>query len=282
MKHLILTLSVLFLISSICFAQAGSGEWNQVFSTGFDTKKEQAEWIQYDLGEENTSYVWVFDQNSPNSEPYCLGHWYPVGGMEITNHWMVSPLIQLDAGGRIDSLWSAFGGFGLPYNQDTVALYAFQGNQDPSLANNFQLIRLFTDTTYMNDQVWKKHENLEIPNITGDAYLAFRYQTIINWLDVKFDDLYVSKELFVGIEEQNYLANSVQLISNPVKNELRLKNDVLDEEVNATLINAKGQELNLFKLNTITTIDVSDLKSGIYFVNLKTKTANSVIKVIKQ
>ena len=277
MRFLSLTITIFLLSTNLLIAQ----QWDQVYSTGFDIGSENEQWTLYELGAVNDFYHWSFSQTNAHSEPSCLLHWYPVGGTEITDNWFVSPIIDFNGGARIDSVWALYEGFGLPYNEDTIALYAISGNQDPSLADNVQLVHLFTDETYNNDGVWRKYENIEVPNFAGNGYFAFRYKTIVNWLDVKFDDLYISRQNIVGLEENN-LANNIQLINNPVENEIRLNYNDNGELIKANLFNTKGQSLLTFSFESNTSIDVAHLSKGIYFLSLQTDSEQGTIKMLKQ
>src|SRR5690606_19684816 len=76
------------------------------------------------------------------------------------------------------------------------------------------LLHLFTDSTYNNDGVWYLLNAVNIPAASGSCYLAFRYETENNWLDVRFDRLVVSQSLPTQINQRK--SNTVfQVFPNP-------------------------------------------------------------------
>lgn len=208
-----LLLSVILLFFTALFSQA---QVSYPYFSGFDNAAEQQGWQQYEKGVSSMS-DWEYDTFQSFSSTTSLVHYYPVGGSQLTVDWMVSPKFDFSLGGSIDSLRYYFSGFGTPQPDDTVAIYLLQGSKNPDSATATLLFD-FRDTIYKADNTWRKLEALNIPATNQDAYLAFKYVTTVNWLDVRFDNIAVSGN-GIGIAEKEP-AKNVFLFPNPTQNEL--------------------------------------------------------------
>ncbi len=189
------------------------------YYTGFDNAAEQAGWVQYRKGATGSANF-AFDPNNAYSGPDCLYHPYPVGGTQETNDWFVSPVFDFSMGGVMDSLRCAFGGPGVPSDSDLVAVYLLNGAQDPYQAAYGTILLFFGGSNYVNDNHWRKFSNITIPAISGPSYIPFNYKTVVNWLDVRFDNLTVramSTGTFTGIQQQEAANPLTVLFPNPVK-----------------------------------------------------------------
>ncbi len=234
------------------------------YQTGFDNATEQMDWTEYRLGD-NSFYEWEFSGFMPYSAPECLSHNYPVGGSLPTDDWIVSPEFDFSSGGVIDSLRYAFSGFGTPMAGDTIAIYLINGSNDPALATTVTAIYSFTDSTYSNDGMWRKIENVTIPAISGQSYLAFRYTTTINWLDVRLDNLAVSGNS-IGLENLSLDKTSISLYPNPTDGvvQIGLKDKYLfGQKLLLKLYNITGALVFQKEISTEEQIEIDHLE-GIY------------------
>ena len=83
----------------------------------------------------------------------------------------------------------------------------------------------------------------------------------------------------VGIKENN-INNNISIYPNPVKNQLTITSD--NEKVNnIKIMDVTGKTLNVFAGNT-TTINVSDLAKGLYFLQIQTEKGIAVKRFIKE
>lgn len=193
----------------------------QDYFTGFDTPDEQAGWQLFQKGVQNNTYAWEFSLGTFTA-PNCLAHYYPVGGTMVLDDWMVSPAFDFSQGGSIDSLWYHFTGFGTPMAGDTIAIYVLNGNADPDLATSKQMLIDYT-VDYVSENLWKKDSNITISgNLPGNSYLAFRYTTVVNWLDVKFDNIFVSATSTAGLSSQSP-PKSLTVFPNPSNGQLNIQ-----------------------------------------------------------
>lgn len=252
--------------------------YSQNYSTGFDNTTEQNGWVEYRKGEESQFYFWNFSSISAHSAPNCLEHYYPVGGTNETNDWFVSPEFDFSKGGKIDSIWHHYSGFGVPMAGDTIALYVFNGSPDPDSASWTMLIN-FTDTSYKNDGIWKMDSNITVPVLQGKSYIALRYTTTSNWLDVKFDDIKIIGHNLTSID--NSVSSSISIFPNPATSNISIKYPV-DVSVNRASIYDASGKLCISNESSVNSIDISILPKGLYTLLLKTEQGVVQKKFLKQ
>ena len=253
--------------------------FSQTYKTGFDDAAEQNGWTQYRVGVEDPFYEWEFITSEAHSAPNCIVHNYPVGGTEITDDWFVSPVFDFSEGGMIDSVWHRFSGFGLPMAGDTVAIYLLNGSQDPELATSMTMLFNYVDTSYMNDGIWTLNTEIMIPNTSGESYIGFRYKTIVNWLDVRFDDVSITSNNSTGIKD-NILANSdITIFPNPSSDYINIRIDENLTIKTITLFDLKGKVLKSFNKNNKSFI-INDLKSGFYLLKINTEEGTIAKKLL--
>ena len=256
-----------FILISCTIIFANLSLYAQTYYTGWDNTAELNGWTQIKKGD-NGTYEWDFDNSTFKSPDSCLAHYYPVGGSIPTDNWFVSPVFDFFGGGQIDTLWKNYNGFGTPMMGDSLALYLLSGSSEPDLATK-TIIYNFADSTYSADNVWRKDSLITIPATTGDSYLAFRYYTTNNWLDVKFDNLYVTYTPSSSGLNDLSVANEMMIYPNPA-NELLNFSIKSNEKVNSiSVMDISGKEV-LKVDNSSTSFNVSMLKEGSYFLQIRT------------
>lgn len=84
--------------------------------------------------------------------------------------------------------------------------------------------------------------------------------------------------------DDNSLGDYVSIYPNPVKDELNIRTQNINEALNYEIVNALGQNVQVGKLpiNTLNRISLSALSTGIYFIKLSTTTGSFVQKIIKE
>lgn len=184
------------------------------YETGFDDVAEQTGWVEYRKGVIGQFQEWTYENSLAYSAPNCLIHYYPVGGTIPQDDWFVSPSFTITNGGILDSLRYHFAGFGTPQAGDTISVYLLNGSQDPDLATSSSVLVQFTGANYQNDNTWRLLSPISLPSQAGNCYIAFRYKTISNWLDVRFDNVGISRISGVGLDESN--STNIQVFPNPV------------------------------------------------------------------
>jgi hypothetical protein len=251
----------------------------QTYYTGWDTQAEVMGWTQVKKGD-NGIYDWNFESGSFISPDSALVHYYPVGGTIPTDDWFISPVFDFDEGGQIGSLWKNLGGLGLPMTGDSIALYLLNGSSDPDLATKTILYN-YADSTFLNDAVWRKDSNINIPPTTGSSYLAFRYYTTNNWLDVKFDNLTLTYFSNTGNINKNQINTPIKTFPNPVSSTLTIDFGNIDQKtiLDLNIININGQVAQKLSVNE-QFHHISGLENGLYFLQIITPQGNRAKKII--
>lgn len=248
------------------------------YYTGWDNASESSGWTQIKKGDTGF-YEWVKDGSTSVSPDSCLAHYYPVGGSVPTDDWFVSPVFDFSAGGWIDTLWHNYSGFGTPMAGDTIVLYLLNGSSDPDLATKTVLYS-FTDSTYNADNTW--YENLMIPvgTYAGNSYLAFRYYTTNNWLDVKFDNLHVTSFSTASINDIDF-ADAIAIYPNPAHNSVNfdLSPEFRNDLVSISIYDNSGRKIKEVNVND-NNIDLSSLDAGSYFIHFNSSHKNIVRKLV--
>lgn len=262
MKTLIVSIILLGTLSLL------KGQESLPYSTGFDSDSERMGWREFRLGKAtDPTYKWKYSTSDPKSSPNSLIHNYPVGGEDTTNDWFVSPAIDFSAGGTVDSLWYSFSGFGTPAEGDTIAVYLLEGNQNPALSDAKTRLVLFEDSLYQNDDSFRYLSGLTIPNTNKKAHIAFQYRTVVNWLDVKFDNIYISNET----SSQNKLTANRQLkvYPNPANKRISFEFPEENKVFNYKLQTLKGKQVKSGTLHSVKpTLNIDQLNPGIYLLKV--------------
>lgn len=271
--------TILFLVPFILFLNYSQLK-AQNYSTGFDTPAEQAGWIEFRTGSTEPFYHWIVSTFGGLSAPNSILHNYPVGGSIATDDWFVSPAFDFTNGGKIDSVWHSFAGFGLPQIADTVAIYLLNGSNDPGLALSKTMLHEYRDTNYTADNTWTLDTNILIPAQTGQSYIAFRYKTVVNWLDVKFDDLSITINGTIGIPQAQLKNSSISIYPNPTANVALI--DAADDMVINTisLFSNMGQEVGHFD-GSEKVINMEGLPSGLYILRMTSNHGIITRQIIK-
>ena len=235
------------------------------YFTAFDNSSQTEGWQEYRLGAESEFYYWEISSASPFSAPSCLSHNYPVGGSELTDDWFVSPGFNLPDGGTIDSLRYAFSGFGVPQDGDTVAVYVLTGSQDPANATSMTMIMDFRGEDYASDNTWRILSDVSIPASNETTYLAFRYTTVVNWLDVRFDNLRISSNTTIAVDEKSGFIE-LTVYPNPVSDIIFIESNHSNFEAKTVDVYDLGGKRVMSKRSVSDKINVSELDSGTYLM----------------
>lgn len=268
-------LAVCFGLSSMATAQTKS----LPYFTGFEDLMPVSDWQAVRKGATDPSYLWKIDNGHPYAGILSLFHGYPVGGSAATDDWFVSPAFSLNDGGKIDSIRHNFSGFGTPAAGDTVAIYLLKGNPDPALATSKTLLYDFRDTKYTADHLWYKTTNIAIPPTTGNSYIAIRYRTVSNWLDVRFDNVKISSNKPSSIGQVYKQGTDFTVSPVPVINSLTITSAIAFKQV--AIYDGMGRMLHSQAFQP--SIDLSGFPAGIYRLVLADEhQQKGIISITKQ
>ena len=258
MKQLII-LSLLLTMAVFSVA----AQVNLPYNSGFEGSPEQTGWVQYKKGTQSSFYEWEYVPSQGFGNSTALMHYYPVGGSVASDDWFVSPAFLIPTGGTLDSLRYSFTGFGLPQTDDTVFVYLLFGDQDPDVANNTTILYEFTGSNYQNDGTWRLLNPITLPaQPAGDSYLAFRYKTVNNWLDVHFDNVAISGNSAAGIAAAT--TRESVLYPNPSNGSVMFKSGKeLTSECRFELYDLTGKLVHKETVDATNPIDL-DLEPGCY------------------
>lgn len=247
------------------------------YVSGFDNAVEKAGWQQIRNGSDGLN-EWRFNPDMPYSPTESLSHNYPVGGTTVTDDWFVSPPFSLPEGGSVDSLRYNFSGFGVPAETDTIALYLLVGDPNPEEATSVTLLHDFRGEDYVGDGQWRIMESIDLPSTSTTAYIAFRYKTTVNWLDIKFDNISVSGEGTTSINLGLTATNSLAVFPNPTTGKLHLQSEAALKEI--SIVDIAGRILHQQTFSS--EIDLSEFENGIYIISCSDLKNNIIVKrVIK-
>lgn len=254
-----------FALLIICEAKA---QTPLPYQTGFDSQQQQTGWTQYRKGYVSQFQEWDFDNFQSFSPTNSLVHYYPVGGSDTLDDWFVSPPFDLSGGGTLDSLRYYFSGFGVPNDLiDKVYVYLLNGSADPELATAQLELHRFDAANYQNDNTWRLLNPVILPPEPGSSYLAFRYVTVNNWLDVRFDNIAISGIGSASFEEPG--VSDMYLFPNPADQNFSLiTNGTGFQEL--SLYDATGRKV-VEQVVEAGNIDCSWLQPGSYHYTIVSK-----------
>ncbi len=234
------------------------------YFTGFDNSSQQSGW-QHFRKADSSNTNWGYASFNAFSSPNALAHFYPVSGTSATDDWFVSPTFSFSAGGKIDSIRHNFSGFGTPGAGDSIAIFLLSGSADPALASKTLLHDYIIN--YTNDNVWHKDTGIVIPPTAGLSYIAFKYKTIVNWLDVLLDNLAISGNPSSGTISLQAQNNPFNVYPNPAKDKFIIQS--VKDNFDMEIINSFGKVIYVEKsCKSNEQFDCSGFNNGIYFISI--------------
>ena len=210
-----------------------------------------------------------------------MGAWASVmpaqGGTGPNNDWLVSPVINLTgATGSSLSVWVK--SLSSSYGLETYKIGVYTGTGTPTSAADFTIISGARNLTapYPN---WAE----KIQSLSAYDGQSIRIGILCNSVDhymFMVDDFKVTA---TTLKVDNNLATKFSVSPNPTSNVVYLNNNanILMNEVKVTDMN--GRTVKSLKLNGVsnTQVDVSDLASGVYLMDIASDQGNITKKVIK-
>jgi Secretion system C-terminal sorting domain len=237
------------------------------YFTGFDNTAQKAGWQEFRKGSTSNG-GWDYPSAAPFSSPNALSHGFPLGGSSPTNDWFVSPAFNFSNGGKIDSIRHLFSGFGSPGESDTIAIYLLTGSPDPALASSKVLLYDYK-TKYMSTNNWELDSPITIPSKSGSSYIAFKYSTTQNWLDVNFDNIRISGKANTALNNIA-TAQSFRVYPNPASNyaELIFPDNTSAIEIYNNCGQLMYQEITNGLINT--NVSLHAFENGLYHIHFIT------------
>ena len=203
----------------VLFSIESKAQVSLPYYTGFDNVSQQTGWTEYKKAATTFSHWGYGGTGNSYSAPSSIGHDYsPSTGITLTDNWYVSPAFSITNGGKLDSIRYMFSGFSQPVAGDTIAIYLLNGSQDPSLATLKTLLFDFRDSDYIADNVYRVKTDISLSASTEPSFIAIRYRNSdcsSKWLTVNFDNIAISANGSVGINDLDNRAGKVNIYPNP-------------------------------------------------------------------
>lgn len=236
-------------------------------------------WTTYELGTNNPDdFPWYITIHNPYSPSFSMMHTCNTGTTQA-NDWTVSKKpFSFAAGGKIDSIRSWITGTHPPAPGDTIGIYLLTGNMDPDLASAKILLRDFRGANFETD-TWIKTTDISIPPTPGTSYIAFRYKTADNCINIFLDNMHLSGNASTGITPVFKAGEDFTTVPNPVVDNLTIQSKEQFEIINMYDIAGRKVHSQSFQR----TISISFLPRGTYILELIDKNKKKGIqKIVKQ
>ena len=200
----------------------------------------------------------------------------PGTGGVANNDWLISPPITLGSSGNELSVWVK--SMSDTYGLEDYSIGVYVGSGTPTSGNDFTL---FLDALGLEAPFpdWQE-VILSLDDYSGQTVrIGIRNEGLDQYMFM-VDDFKVTTE-DLGVNES--LARKFSTYPNPANNVVNVSNNynILLTDVNITDIN--GRTVKTLKVNNLTEVQVniSELNTGVYFMNIDTDSGRVVKKFIK-
>lgn len=238
-----------------------------------------ARWAAYQLGTNDPDdFPWNITIHNPYSQAFSMMHTCNTGTPQA-NDWTVSKnSFSFATGGKIDSIRSWITGTNPPAAGDTIGIYLLSGNTDPRLASSKILLHDFRGTNFQTD-IWVKTTNITIPPTPGTSYIAFRYKTANNCINIFLDNMRLSGNTTTGVTPVLKAGEDFKTVPNPVIDNLTIQSKEQFEIIN--IYDVVGRKVHTQSFQP--TINIAVLSQGTYILELIDKNKKRGIqKIVKQ
>ncbi|PWI30461.1 bacillolysin [Flavobacteriaceae bacterium LYZ1037] len=136
----------------------------------------------------------------------------------------------------------------------------------------------------------RSYIDLSVLGVTANASIQFRFEVGTDGCNGRegwyIDDITVYNcDMSLSIADFESLQNTIKVYPNPSNGEFTLKNLNNIDLIKAEIFDINGRLINTIDLSngqSLYTIDITQVTSGIYFMNVHAKNATRVMKLIKQ
>ena len=217
--------------------------------TTIDQDGDGEDWFMYDYA--GTA------QSGTNSA--ASASWTSAAGALTPNNFLITPAITPVAGESLRY-------YVAPQDPDYAGeKYFVKISTTGTSASDFTTV-LFSETLTTADADWKM-QVFSLDAYAGQQiYIAFVHNDCTDMFYIKFDDIAVGTSVFVNQPRE---AITVEMFPNPANTQVELKSN--SRIINVKVLNIIGQTVSDQLVDdTQTTLDVSELKAGVYFVQMET------------
>ena len=188
-----------------------------------------------------------------------------------TNRWLFSRPIHLEANSN-NVIKFYLRNFSTNTNAQSIKMTV--GNQ-PVVAN--QTNTLWTSSTIAN-AAWTEYTVNYTPTSSGTYYFGFHHFTpgVAGAVSLGLDTFSLTSTL----SNESFTMNNFDIYPNPTSNVLNISNTNNIEINTISISDLNGRVIK--NVNGVTSINVSDLNAGVYFVTIETAEGKSTKKFIKE
>jgi len=192
------------------------------------------------------------------------------------DNWVISPAIDLtNASGVITLSWKVRAA-AAAWSLENYSVYAANINLIMDLITSpITFTEVYPGGTTGN---WLDR-SLDLSSFAGQTvYFAFRHHDCTDQDFLAIDDIIITADVFSSVD--NHLNDSFSIYPNPVEDVLRISNTIGADILSVTITDINGRAVREF--GAIPEINISDLNSGIYFVNINSSEGGLTKKIVKQ
>lgn len=193
------------------------------------------------------------------------------------NNWIFSPVIDLStyAGKKIMLKWKVSAA-DADFDAEKYSVYVSNTN---TTAGMLASSTSFTENTLDGVNSFAQR-TLDITAFAGQAsvYLAFRHYDTSDEFTMEIDDIEVEDQ--GNASNETFFADNFNMYPNPATDVLNISSNNGSEIKEIKITDLTGKKIK--SLSNVTSINVSDLASGTYIIDVKTNEGNGTSKFIKK
>lgn len=268
-----------FLFLSVLLSVSIRAEKITEYSTTFNSAEEQNEWEAIrESGE--SFYYWDYNSKTNNPNDRYAFHDYNVGGAETdtVRDWFISPKLVYHKGAKCQFEYNLFSMMGSRMATDQFQVYYCTGDSDPYDATYTQIIDL-SDSLNGQEFTMTAFElpYSDIPGEKDSCYIAFFYQSTINWYIPGIDNFNVYYESS-AVKENDFNIQVITKLSNSA-NYLEIKSDSRYYPLTVEIFDIYGRKVQNGSLLSDGILNLNQLNNGVYLY--KVLSSGTMIKTGK-
>ncbi|PSK93033.1 T9SS type A sorting domain-containing protein [Taibaiella chishuiensis] len=274
-QHLILV----WIALTLALANRAAGQITPLpYYENFDNAAS-SRWTAFSLGTSDPDdFPWNITIHNPYSAPFSMMHTCTNGTAQANNWTVCKNAFSFTSGGKIDSIRSWITANNPPATNDTIGIYLLVGNANPALASTAILLHDFRAANFQTGS-WIKTTNINIPPTPGSCYIAFRYKTANNCINIFLDNMQLSANVGTGILPVYKAGDDFIIAPNPAVKDLVIRSKHDFEQIH--IYNIAGQRVHTQAFQPA--IDISYLAPGAYILELIDRNKQTGIqKIVKQ
>nr|WP_297309092.1 choice-of-anchor J domain-containing protein [uncultured Flavobacterium sp.] len=215
---------------------------------------------------------------APNYPTPCLRStsWHSFFGALTPDNWVFTPNIDLSAYNdqTITLKWKVSAA-DADFDQEKYSVYVSNANTAAAMLASSTS---FTEETLDGVNTFTQR-TLDISSFAGQTiYVAFRHYGTSDVFSMEIDDVEIVASETASNEE--FFKENFTLYPNPVSNELNINAENGLELIEVSIFDLTGRKVKSFQNEK--TLNVSDLASGTYIINIKTNEGTGTSKFIKK